>query len=130
MPEWKTPQGRSKDRAPRQRRGLRGDEDEALGAYWIDKLEEVGIPCGPINDIAEVFADPQVKHLGMAMPIQHRRRGATHIVGTPVNLESLKTGVRRDVPDLGEHSSEVLAEAGLTAEQIAKLRAKGALGGT
>jgi crotonobetainyl-CoA:carnitine CoA-transferase CaiB-like acyl-CoA transferase len=47
-----------------------------------------------------------------------------------VNLESLKTGVRRDVPDLGEHSSEVLAEAGLTAEQIAKLRAKGALGGT
>ena len=98
--------------------------------YWIDKLEEVGIPCGPINNIAEVFADPQVKHLGMAMPIQRRRRGAAHIVGSPVNLEWLKTGVRRDVPDLGEHSSEVLAEAGLTAEQIAKLRAKGALGGT
>jgi len=65
----------------------------------------------------------------MAMPIQHRRRGATHIVRSPVHLESLKTGVRRDVPDLGEHSAEILAEAGLTPEQIAKLRAKGAVAG-
>jgi crotonobetainyl-CoA:carnitine CoA-transferase CaiB-like acyl-CoA transferase len=56
--------------------------------------------------------------------------GATHIVGSPVNLESFRTGVRRDVPDLGEHSSEVLAEAGLTTEQIATLRAKGTCGGT
>ena len=98
-------------------------------AYWIDKLEEVGIPCGPINNIAEVFADPQVKHLGMAMPLQHRRRGATQIVRTPVNLEALETGVRRDVPDLGEHSSEILAEAGLSPEEIARLRAKGSVGG-
>jgi crotonobetainyl-CoA:carnitine CoA-transferase CaiB-like acyl-CoA transferase len=129
VPEWKTPQGRSKDRA-RVNAAVSEVTRTKPSVYWIDKLEEVGIPCGPINNIAEVFADPQVKHLGMAMPIQHRRRGATHIVGSPVNLESLKTGVRRDVPDLGEHSSEVLAEAGLTAEQIAKLRAKGALGGT
>jgi len=66
----------------------------------------------------------------MAMPIQHRRRGATHIVGTPINLESLATGVRRDVPDLGEHSSEILAEAGLSREEIARLRAKGVVGGS
>ena len=62
-----------------------------------------------LRTIAQAFAQPA--HLG-------------------VNLESLKSGVRRDLPDLGEHSSEVLAEAGLTAEQIAKPRAKGALGGT
>jgi crotonobetainyl-CoA:carnitine CoA-transferase CaiB-like acyl-CoA transferase len=65
----------------------------------------------------------------MAMPIQHRRRGLTHIVGTPVNLDLMQTGVRRDVPDLGEHSSEILAAAGLGPEENARLRAKGVVGG-
>jgi len=129
VPEWKTPQGRSKDRA-RVNAAVAEVTRAKPSVYWIDKLEEVGIPCGPINNIAEVFADPQVKHLTMAMPIQHRRRGATHIVKSGVNLESLETGVRRDVPDLGEHSSEILAEAGLSPEAIARLRAKGAIGGT
>ena len=58
----------------------------------------------------------------MAMPIQHRRRGSTHIVASAVNLEGLETGVRRDVPDLGEQSSEILSEAGLSADEIAALR--------
>src|SRR5215510_3787178 len=128
VPEWKTPQGRSKDRA-RVNAAVSEVTRTKPSVYWIDKLEEVGIPCGPINNIAEVFADPQVKHLGMTMPIQHRRRGTTHIVGTPINLEPLETGVRRDVPDLGEHSSEILAEAGLGPEEIARLRARGVAGG-
>jgi len=128
IPEWKTPQGRSKDRT-RVNAAVSEVMRTKPAVYWIDKLEEAGIPCGPINGIGEVFDDPQVKHLGIAMPIQHRRRGATHIVGTPLHLESLETGVRRDVPDLGEHSSQILAEAGLTKEEIARLRAKGAVGG-
>ena len=128
IPEWKTPQGRSKDRA-RVNAAVSEVTRTKPSVYWIDKLEEAGIPCGPINNIGEVFDDPQVKHLGIAMPIQHKRRGATHIVGTPLHLESLETGVRRDVPDLGEHSSEILGEAGLTKEEIARLRAKGAVGG-
>jgi crotonobetainyl-CoA:carnitine CoA-transferase CaiB-like acyl-CoA transferase len=66
----------------------------------------------------------------MAMPFRHRRRGQTKIVATPVTLEGLSTGVRRDVPDLGEHSSEILAEAGLTPDDIASLRAAGAVGGS
>ena len=128
VPEWKTAQGRSKDRA-RVNAAVSEVTRTKPSVYWIDKLEEVGIPCGAINNIAEVFADPQVKHLGMAMPIQHRRRGLTHIVRTPINVGLLETGVRRDVPDLGEHSSEILAEAGLTPEEITRLRAKGAVGG-
>jgi crotonobetainyl-CoA:carnitine CoA-transferase CaiB-like acyl-CoA transferase len=62
------------------------------------------------------------------MPIAHRRRGATHIVSTPVNIEGLETAVRRDVPDLGEHTREILAEAGLSADEIEALRAKGVIG--
>jgi crotonobetainyl-CoA:carnitine CoA-transferase CaiB-like acyl-CoA transferase len=128
VPEWKTPQGRSKDRS-RVNAAVSEVTKTKPSAHWIDALEEVGIPCGPINDIAEVFADPQVRHLGMAMPIQHRRRGPTHIVASAVNLEGLETGVRRDVPDLGEQSSEILTEAGLSKDEIAALRAAGAVGG-
>jgi formyl-CoA transferase len=128
VPEWKTVQDRSKDRA-RVNAAVAEVTRTKPSAHWIDLLEEVGIPCGPINDIAGVFADPQVKHLEMAMPLQHRRRGPTHVVATPVNLEGLDTGVRRDVPDLGEHSAEILAEAGLTAAEIAALRARGVVGG-
>jgi len=128
VPEWKTVQGRSKDRS-RVNAAVAEVTKTKSSAHWIDALEEVGIPCGPINDIAQVFADPQVGHLEMAMPFRHRRRGQTKIVATPVTLEGLSTGVRRDVPNLGEHSSEILAEAGLTPDEIASLRAAGAVGG-
>ena len=96
--------------------------------YWISKLEEAGIPCGPVNNIQEVFEDPQVKHLEMAMPMQHRTRGAINVVAQPVNLQGVDTGFYRDMPKLGEHNAEILAEAGLTAAEIADLKAKGALG--
>src|SRR5262245_13941343 len=129
VPEWKTPGGRSKDRA-RVNAAVSEVTKTKPSTHWIDLLEEVGIPCGPINDIAGVFADPQVKHLELAMPIRHKRRGLTHIVGTPVNLEGHETPVRRDVPALGEHSAEILAEAGLSAQEIATLRSQGVIGGS
>ena len=125
---WKTLQGRSKDRA-RVNAAIAEVTKTKPSEWWIERLEEAGIPCGPVNDIKDVFDDPQVQHLEMAMPMKHRTRGDIKVVAQPVNIEGLETGVFRDVPELGEHGAEILAEAGLTPEEIADLKAKGALGG-
>ncbi len=126
--EWKTNGGRSKDRK-RINQTIAEVTKQRSSDYWIDKLEEAGIPCGPVNNIREVFEDPQVKHLEMAMPMQHRTRGAINVVAQPVNIQGVDTGFYRDMPNLGEHNDEILAEAGLTPAEIADLKAKGALGG-
>jgi formyl-CoA transferase len=128
VPEWQTVAGRSKDRA-RVNAAVSEVTRTKPSDWWIATLEEAGIPCGPVNNIREVFEDPQVQHLEMAMPLRHRTRGDLRIVASPLKVEGLRTGVYRDVPGLGEHGAEILAEAGLSAEQIADMRAKGALGG-
>ncbi len=126
--EWKTNGGRSKDRQ-RINAVIAEVTQQHSSEYWIDKLEEAGIPCGPVNNIREVFEDPQVQHLEMAMPMRHRTRGDIKVVAQPVNIEGVETGFYRDMPGLGEHNDEILAEAGLTADEIADLKATGALGG-
>jgi crotonobetainyl-CoA:carnitine CoA-transferase CaiB-like acyl-CoA transferase len=55
-------------------------------AYWVERLERAGIPCGPIHRMDQVFADPQVAHLGLAAPLDHPERGATHVVASPLNF--------------------------------------------
>ena len=127
VPEWETSGGRSKDRA-RVNATIAEVTRTQPSEWWIERLEEAGIPCGPVNDIAEVFADPQVQHLEMAMPMRHRSRGDIQIVANPLNIEGLETGVYRDVPGLGEHGAEILAEAGLSEAEIQDLKTKGALG--
>jgi crotonobetainyl-CoA:carnitine CoA-transferase CaiB-like acyl-CoA transferase len=126
--EWKTNGGRSKDRK-RINAVIAEVTSQHSSDYWIETLEEAGIPCGPVNNIKEVFEDPQVQHLEMAMPMKHRTRGDIKVVAQPVNIEGVETGFYRDMPNLGEHNDEILAEAGLSAEEIAELKAKGALGG-
>jgi crotonobetainyl-CoA:carnitine CoA-transferase CaiB-like acyl-CoA transferase len=128
VPEWQTVAERSKNRA-KVNAAVSEVTRTKPSDYWIATLEEAGIPCGPVNNIREVFEDPQVQHLEMAMPIRHRGRGELRIVASPLKVEGLRTGVYRDVPGLGEHGTEILAEAGLSADQIADMRAKGALGG-
>jgi len=126
--EWKTAKGRSADRA-RVNATIAAVTETQSSEWWVARLEEAGIPCGPVNNIQEVFEDPQVQHLEMAMPMRHRTRGDIHVVAQPVNLEGVETGFYRDIPGLGEHNAEILAEAGLTAAEIEELQAKGALGG-
>ncbi|MBB3896798.1 CaiB/BaiF CoA transferase family protein [Roseococcus suduntuyensis] len=127
-PEWKTVEGRTKDRSA-VNAAIAEVTRQQPSEYWILKLEEAGIPCGPINDIREVFEDPQVQHLGMVWQIPHETLGQAGVVRTPINIQGHTPGIRRGVPGLGEHSDEILAEAGLGAEEIAKLRANKVIGG-
>jgi formyl-CoA transferase len=95
-------------------------------AYWIAALNVAGIPCGPINSIDETFAEPQVQHLGIARPVSHPELGDIRVVGQPINLSAApQPASMRATPELGQHTAEVLAGLGYSAEAIADLRARG-----
>ncbi|WAP71336.1 CaiB/BaiF CoA transferase family protein [Jiella pelagia] len=94
---------------------------------WLSVLEDHGVPCGPINGIDAVFADPQVRHLGVAKAVEHRARGPIRVVATPITMSRTPSSIRTPSPDPGEHTDEILGEAGLTIEEIGDLRAKGAI---
>jgi formyl-CoA transferase len=98
---------------------------EKPSLHWIEAMDEAGIPCGPINTIDQVFADPQVQHLGLAAPVEHAALGAQRLVGTPINMAGIDDRIRRATPEAGEHTAEVLAELGYDAAAVAALKAKG-----
>jgi crotonobetainyl-CoA:carnitine CoA-transferase CaiB-like acyl-CoA transferase len=91
-------------------------------ADWIGLLNEAGVPCGPIYAMDEVFADPQVRHLGMATPMGRARLGDTKVVNQAVELSGASSGVRLPTPEKGEHTQEVLREFGYDDAKIAALR--------
>ena len=88
---------------------------------------EAGVPAGPINDIAQVFADPQVVHLGIARPIETHPFGRTRMLGQPVTLSRTPSTLAAPAPEPGEHCEEILSAAGLTVEDIVRLREKGVI---
>jgi formyl-CoA transferase len=89
---------------------------------WIDILNKAGVPCGPIYQMDEVFADEQVKHLKMAAPVHHPRLGDIEVVNQAVELSRTPSGVRYPTPEKGEHTDEVLGELGYDAAAVAELR--------
>ncbi|MGH8702532.1 MAG: CoA transferase, partial [Burkholderiales bacterium] len=91
-------------------------------AEWVEELNKAGVPCGPIYKMNEVFADPQVKHLGMAAPTHHHVLGDIELVAQGVRLSRTQFEVRTAAPDPGAHNDEVLGEYGYGAADIAKLR--------
>ncbi len=95
--------------------------------YWIELFEGAGIPCGPINTIDKVFADPQVQHLGLASPVEHPRLGRTELIASPVSMSGIKRGIRTPTPERGEHTERVLRDAGYSDADIEDLRSKGAI---
>ena len=81
------------------------------------------MPSGPVKDRDAALADPQVIHNGIIQTHVHPTAGTIRIAGPPARMSDTPTAVRRHVPGFGEHTGEVLAELGLTADDIAALRA-------
>jgi formyl-CoA transferase len=94
---------------------------EHPGQYWIDMLAEAGVPCGRINNVKEMFEDPQVQHLGIAQDIETNAFGATQMLGQPVTLSRTPSSLAMRPPERGEHTGEVLADLGFSAEEIEDL---------
>ncbi|MEO0822847.1 MAG: CoA transferase [Pseudomonadota bacterium] len=96
-------------------------------ADWVARFNAAGVPCGQINDIGQVFADPQVAHLGLAQPVTSQERGETHLIGQPVLMSRTPSRIAAPPPTCGQHTDAILAELGLSAEEIAAHRAAGAI---
>ncbi len=94
---------------------------------WVSILNEAGVPCGPIYAIDQVFADPQVKHLGIAQPVENKTLGPQRVVGQAVELSRTPSSIRMATPELGEHTDEILGSLGYAAEEISALRDSGAI---
>jgi crotonobetainyl-CoA:carnitine CoA-transferase CaiB-like acyl-CoA transferase len=94
-------------------------------AHWLRRLNEAGVPSGPINTVDQVFADPQVQHLGMVEEIPSPYFDPLRVVGQPFRLSGTESAVRLRPPEHGEHTDEILATLGYTAEAIAGLRERG-----
>jgi formyl-CoA transferase len=91
-------------------------------AAWVEIFAEAGVPCGPINTIDQVFADPQVRHLAMAQPVDHPRLGRLDIVAAPVTLTGVARELRAPTPDLGADTEQVLKDLGYDEAAIRSLR--------
>ncbi len=94
-------------------------------AEWVLILNEASVPAGPVNNIAETFADPQVEHLGVAVPVEHPTAGPIEIVRNATNLEGVSNQVRSASPEVGQHSDEILSGFGFSPEEIGGLREQG-----
>ena len=125
-PDWKSQKGRSADR--KAINAAIGEVTKTQSCeHWIELFEAAGVPCGPINTIDKVFADPQVQHLGMATPMAHPRLGTKDVVASAINISGHRRDIRLATRDLGADTDGILAEAGYAAADIATLRSKGAI---
>ncbi|MGD0108329.1 MAG: CaiB/BaiF CoA-transferase family protein [Rhodopila sp.] len=124
--EWKTQAGRSSDR-----KAINAAIGEITKTnhsnHWIELFEANGIPCGPINAIDQVFADPQVKHLGLATKMHSPHVGEKEVVASAINISGFSKAIRSYTPEAGEHSDEILKSVGYTDAELDDMRHKGVI---
>ena len=90
--------------------------------YWVDTLNEAGVPCGPIYNMAEVFADPQVQHLQAAETVHHPELGDIRLVAQPVKLSRTPAAIKSTIGAAGAHNAEVYGAVGVSAAQLEELK--------
>lgn len=91
---------------------------------WVRVLDEAGVPCGPVNDLTDLFDDPHLVENELVAEIDHPTVGPIKMLGLPVKLSETPGKIRRPAPLLGQHTDEVMAELGLSPTEIADLRAR------
>ena len=125
-PRFSTARARGQHRAE-----LRAEVEDRMrqftSAELIQKLNDVGVPSGPILTIDQTFADPQVQHLGMAQPLWSERYGELNVVRSPVTMSRTPATLRRAAPAAGAHTREVLAEFDVSSQETAELERQGAI---
>ncbi|UYO94904.1 CaiB/BaiF CoA transferase family protein [Pollutimonas sp. M17] len=129
-PEWVTDE-RYHDKPSRSvnRDSLNAEINRRLAAqdrsYWIARLNEGGVACGLINDLREVFDDPQIHHLNIVKEVMSERLGKQRMVGQPVQLTRTPSTIVRSAPRRGEHTEEILKTLGYGDEDLARMKSHG-----
>jgi crotonobetainyl-CoA:carnitine CoA-transferase CaiB-like acyl-CoA transferase len=129
-PEWVSDE-RFRDKASRSvnRDALNAAINERLAHqdrdYWIERFNADGVACGHINNVKEVFEEPQIEHLHMVQDVVSKHFGKQRLMGQPMQLERTPSRIARAAPRRGEHTEEVLGELGLAADDLARLKSIG-----
>jgi crotonobetainyl-CoA:carnitine CoA-transferase CaiB-like acyl-CoA transferase len=106
---------------------LNGYLRHETSAIWLERMEQAGLPAGPVLDILEMQADPQARAREMIVEVDHPTAGRVKTLGHPVKFSETPASLRRAAPVLGQHSREVLQEAGYDAQEIEAMVASGAV---
>jgi crotonobetainyl-CoA:carnitine CoA-transferase CaiB-like acyl-CoA transferase len=120
-PEYATGPDRSKNRKALNAEINKLTQTKSTDA-WVKEFNTAGVPCGPINSIDQVFEDEQVKHLGMAQDVPNAENRHIRLVGQPFKLSRTPSKMAAPPPEFGEHTEEILAEFGFSANEIAELK--------
>jgi CoA:oxalate CoA-transferase len=96
-------------------------------AFWVETLNRAGVPSGPVNNVPEVFEDPQIKAQEMVLEVDHPGHGIVRMLGFPIKLSETPCRVRRTAASLGQHSDEILTELGYAASERDTYRQQGVI---